>query len=163
NRFCKHTRLEFQGGAYRCLKKYFLPALICLVITAKSNVSIAQNNSPKQGATNGQVSGTVVDEYNVPLQGVHVALKRKADSTSTDIRGQFSIKAGPGDILTFSSKNFYVREVKVKGGDTLSVHLIPAYLKSADKIDVLYGTADQASVLGAVSTVYTNQLTTTPS
>ncbi|HEX3383598.1 MAG TPA: carboxypeptidase-like regulatory domain-containing protein, partial [Mucilaginibacter sp.] len=162
NRFCKNTKFKLQGEACRCLKGYFLPALICLVITAKSDISIAQNSTLKQSAQSGRVNGTVVDEFNVPLQGVHVSLKRKADSTSTNINGQFSINAAAGDILTFSCKNFYVREVKIKGGDTLSVHLIPAYLKSAEKADVLYGTTDRASVLGSISTVYTNQLTTTP-
>lgn len=157
NRFCKHTKFEFQEGACRRLKKYFLPFLVCLVITAKSDISVAQSN-----ASTGQVSGIVVDEYGVPLQGVHVVAKRKTDSVSTNVKGQFEIKAAAGDVLTFTIRNFYVREVKVKGSDTLSIHLIPTYLKSQEKLDVLYSTADQKSVLGSISTIYTNQLTTTP-
>jgi TonB-linked SusC/RagA family outer membrane protein len=162
NRFCINTKFEFQGGAYRCLKKYFLPYIICLVITVQSDVSIAQTAAPKQNTASGQVSGTVVDEYGVALKGVHIVTKRKTDSATTDMKGQFAIKASAGDVLVFGYKNFYVREITVKGSDTLSVHLIPTYLKSQDKLDVLYGTADQKSVLGSISTIYTNQLTTTP-
>lgn len=157
NRFCKNTKFEFQDGAFSRLKKYFLPFIICLAIVIKGDVLLAQS-----GASGGQVSGTVVDEYGVPLQGVRVFAGHKTDSASTDIKGQFIIKAAAGDVLTFTYKNFYVREIRVKGSETLSVHLTPAYLKSQEKLDVLYGTADQRSVLGSVSTIYTNQLTTTP-
>ncbi|MGN6640638.1 MAG: carboxypeptidase-like regulatory domain-containing protein, partial [Mucilaginibacter sp.] len=157
NRFCKNTKFKFQRTACSRLKKYFLPFVICLAIIIKGDVLLAQS-----GPSGGQVSGTVVDEYGVPLQGVHVVARHKTDSASTDIKGQFVIKAAAGDVLTFTYKNFYVREITVKGAETLSVRLIPAYLKSQEKLDVLYGTADQRSVLGSVSTIYTNQLTTTP-
>lgn len=141
NRFCKHTR------------KYFLPALTGLAILATFNRAAAQS---------GTVSGKVVDQFNVPLTGVRVALKQNTAAVSTNVNGQFTIQAKTGDVLTFTYRNFYVRQMKVKGGDTLSVHLTPTYLKAVDKIDVLYGTADQAGVLGSISSIYTNQLTTTP-
>jgi TonB-linked SusC/RagA family outer membrane protein len=141
NRFCKYTR------------KHFLSALLSLAISATCNMAAGQT---------GTVSGKVVDEFNVPLTGVRVALKQKATNTATNLNGQFTIQAKAGDVLTFTCRNFYVRQVKVKGSDTLSVHLTPTYLKAVDQIDVLYGTADQAGVLGSISTIYTNQLTTTP-
>jgi TonB-linked SusC/RagA family outer membrane protein len=141
NRFCK------------CTKKYFRPALLGLTILAISTMAAAQT---------GTVSGKVVDEFNVPLTGVRVALKQKTAAALTNMNGQFTILAKAGDVLTFTYRDFYVRQVKVKGTDTLSVRLTPTYLKAVDKIDVLYGTADETSVLGSISSIYTNQLTTTP-
>ncbi|WP_158826890.1 SusC/RagA family TonB-linked outer membrane protein [Mucilaginibacter lacusdianchii] len=112
--------------------------------------------------TNGP-KGVVVDEYGVPLKGVKITVKAKPDVVTTDNSGKFAINAAQGDILVFALKNFYVRQVKLNRQDTLRVRLIPTYLKSPDRIDVLYGTADPKNTLGSIATLYTNQLTTTPS
>jgi hypothetical protein len=42
------------------------------------------------------------------------------------------------------------------------VRLLDTYLQSPEKVDVLYGTESSSAILGSISTVYTNQLTTTP-
>jgi TonB-linked SusC/RagA family outer membrane protein len=158
NRFCKNRKLSFQDAPQHFLKKYLLPLLMIVIIVAKSNPAIAQTN-----ISSGKISGTVFDEYGVPLKNVHITLKQKADSAVTDGKGTFTIKASAGDIMKFTCKNYYVRQVKLKRQDTLTVHLIPSYLQAPDKVDVLYGSSNRSAVLGSISTIYTNQLTTTPS
>ncbi|MDB5024883.1 MAG: SusC/RagA family TonB-linked outer membrane protein [Mucilaginibacter sp.] len=158
NRFCKNRKLSFQDAPQHFLKKYVLPLLMIVIIVAKSNPAIAQTNT-----SSGQISGTVFDEYGVPLKNVHITLKQKADSAVTDGKGTFTIKALEGDIMKFTCKNYYVRQVKLKRQDTLTVHLSPSYLHAPDKVDVLYGSSNRSAVLGSISTIYTNQLTTTPS
>lgn len=161
NRFCKNMQFDGRKSTSYRPGKYFLLIFIGIALMAKSSVSLAQAASMKLSGK-GRISGVVVDDYGALLKNVHVAVKGKVDSSVTDLKGFFSISATTGDVLVFSAQNFYVREVKVKGDTVLRVNLTPSYLKSPDKIDVLYGTADRSSVLGAVSTIYTNQLTTTP-
>ena len=48
------------------------------------------------------VTGTVVDSYEEPLIGVSVLVKGSGTGMSTNIDGEFSIKAAVGDILQFS-------------------------------------------------------------
>ena len=48
------------------------------------------------------VSGVVSDNAGLPFPGVNVLIKGKAQGTSTDLDGKFSIKASPSDVLVFS-------------------------------------------------------------
>ncbi|GAB2686348.1 SusC/RagA family TonB-linked outer membrane protein [Mucilaginibacter koreensis] len=121
-----------------------------------------QDTTSKTAPYTDGLAGTVVDEYGVPLKGVKVVVKQRADSTVTDADGRFSVKVNTNEVLVFSHKNFYVREVNVQRQDTLLVRLIASYLKAPDRIHVLYGTANPANTLGSISTLYTSQLTTTP-
>ncbi len=61
------------------------------------------------------VTGTVVDSYEEPLIGVSVLVKGSGTGMSTNIDGEFSIKAAVGDILQFSYIGFTPQEVKVNG------------------------------------------------
>ena len=48
------------------------------------------------------VSGTLSDESGEPLIGVNVLVKGTDVGTITDIDGNYSINAGPSDVLVFS-------------------------------------------------------------
>lgn len=61
------------------------------------------------------VTGTVVDSYEEPLIGVSVLVKGSGTGMSTNIDGEFSIKAAVGDILQISYIGFTPQEVKVNG------------------------------------------------
>ncbi|MFD0763539.1 SusC/RagA family TonB-linked outer membrane protein [Mucilaginibacter lutimaris] len=106
--------------------------------------------------------GVVLDEYGKPFKGVKVSVKGKTDMVTTDAAGRFEITAENNAVLVFMHPNYNVQQVTVKGNREIRVRLIDTYIKSPEKIDVLYGTADASKNLGAISTIYTNQLTTTP-
>ena len=110
----------------------------------------------------GMVGGIVLDEYANPFKGVHIFVKGKTDTATTNAQGRFAITAGSNDVLIFKASNFNVQQVIVKGNAPLTIRMIDTYIKSPAKIDVLYGTADADKTLGSISTIYTNQLTTTP-
>ncbi len=78
------------------------------------------------------VTGTVVDSYEEPLIGVSVLVKGSGGTgMSTNIDGEFSIKAAVGDILQFSYIGFTPQEVKVNVPSaltTLSLKKTPRYL-----------------------------------
>lgn len=70
------------------------------------------------------ISGTVKDENSIPLQDVTVTVKGlKAAATTTDVSGNFSIKAAPGATLLFSYIGYKTMEV-VSNGSNIDVSLV---------------------------------------
>ncbi|BAU52934.1 TonB dependent receptor [Mucilaginibacter gotjawali] len=129
------------------------------------NISFAvaqQDTTVKATVHPGWASGIVLDEYSQPLKGVNIRIKGNAVFTTSDAAGQFQIDAAPGTTLVFSYTGHLVRELTIKDNSKITVKLDDNYLRNPQNIDVLYGTQKKESELGAISTVYTNQLTTTP-
>ena len=49
-----------------------------------------------------EVTGNVLDQKNIPLQGANIIVKGSTVGTQTDFDGAFKIVASEGDILTIS-------------------------------------------------------------
>ncbi len=147
-----------------CYSKKYLTGIILLVLlVAKINLAAAQDTtSVKNFLHPGWISGVVLDEYSQPLKGVTITVKGKKDVFTSDAGGKFEVDAPSGSVLVFTYPDHLVNEVKVTTGKSLVVKLDETYLKNPAKLEVLYGTANKTNVLGSISTIYTNQLTTTP-
>ena len=72
-------------------------------------------NGYSQGAVSAQpaITGRVADEEGSPIAGVSVLVKGTKTGTTTNDNGNFSIEAGIGDVLVFSSVSYGTREVKI--------------------------------------------------
>lgn len=68
------------------------------------------------------VTGTVVDSSDEPLIGVSVLVKGTSNGISTNIDGEFTLKASVGDVLTFSYVGFKPQEATVSG--TAPMHIV---------------------------------------
>jgi TonB-linked SusC/RagA family outer membrane protein len=145
---------------YSYLKIYFLFGFLLVL---NSSYAAWQDTTSSKTATSGFIFGSVFDEYNVPIKGASVFVKGTSDVAATDSTGHFSVHASPQNTLVISSRNFYSQEIKAGIKDTINIRLISTYIKSPQRIDVLYGTANPDNFLGSIASVYTNQLTTTPS
>ncbi|MDP4210269.1 MAG: SusC/RagA family TonB-linked outer membrane protein [Bacteroidota bacterium] len=107
--------------------------------------------------------GTVLDEFGRPLEGVHVATKDGKVLGTSNVYGLFNLsEAVPGQKVTLDRNGYDSKTVIVKNNNSLTVRLQDSYLKSPDKIGVLYDEKDLKEVVGSVSSVYTRQLSTTP-
>ncbi|MBR6287006.1 MAG: SusC/RagA family TonB-linked outer membrane protein [Bacteroidaceae bacterium] len=73
-----------------------------------ANPAVAQQNA-------GKVKGTVTDAYGAVI-GASVFVKGTKTGTVTDIDGNFTINAKPGDILVISYVGYNTKEVKVGTG-----------------------------------------------
>ena len=97
-------------------------------------------NGPSLGFTavaqNQKATGTIVDETGEPLAGVSVIVKGKAGGVATNIDGQFSINAKPGDTIVFSYVGYASAEVKY-AGTPINIALKP----SATNLDEVVVTA----------------------
>ncbi|AMR32254.1 SusC/RagA family TonB-linked outer membrane protein [Mucilaginibacter sp. PAMC 26640] len=144
------------------LNKYFTALVILMLALATTGHAMQQDTTAKSMTRPGMAGGILLDEYGNAFRGVKIAVKGTGDTVTTDKTGRFEIAAGINSVLIFRYPNYNVRQVTVKTNQELTVRMLDTYIKAPATINVLYGTAKASNFLGAISTVYTNQLTTTP-
>ena len=149
--------------AYCYSKKCFTGLIILMLFLVKTSFAVVQDTTAHRDIkVPGVISGTVIDQDARPLKGAIVTVKGHKSTYTTNAKGYFEVDAVIGDVLEFTEPNHYLKQVKVVKDEELKVRLLDTYLKTAQTTDILYGNVKQANSLGSVSTIYTNQLTTTP-
>ena len=144
-------------------KKCFTGIIILMLMLANTGYAAIRETTPKPASKNAdQVTGTVVNKEGKTLKNVKVSVKGSQDFVVTDSLGHFGISASAGSELVFSLPNYNVSELTIGSKNNITVLLHDTYLQQPEQVDVLYGTQSKESVLGAMSTIYTNQITTTP-
>lgn len=109
------------------------------------------------------VTGTIVDEYNRGIKGVNITTPSNSVSVQTGDAGAFSVTAQKGDVLVFSYPGYTTASAVVRSNaQVIVIKLSHNFVPQPDKVDMLYETKSADKVLGAVSTIYNNQLTSTP-
>ena len=98
------------------------------------------------------VSGTVSDAMG-PVPGVGVLVKNTNNGAVTDIDGQYSIQARPGDVLVFSCMGYATIEKTVGRQNVLNVKLEDDSTVLDELVVVGYGTQRKESVVGAITSV----------
>lgn len=104
-------------------------------------------------AQNEPVSGIVLDDSG-PLQNVSVSIKGTSIGTQTDEKGAFKLE-GEGRTMTLviSFIGYQTREITVKAGVPITIHLDHADLQLDKFVVVGYGTQKASTVSGAVADV----------
>lgn len=86
------------------------------MLYAQSNQVLAASAvASPQNASATTVTGEVLDPSGEPIIGVTVSLAGKGAVASTDVDGRFSVKARPGDELTFTYIGYTPQTVKITG------------------------------------------------
>ena len=108
-------RKNLQKRVVSCLA--ILVALLGTFVAHPSFASIAADGG-------GQLSGTVVDEANLPVIGASVVVKNSTKGATTDINGAFTL-AGlvNGDVLEVSFLGYETQEVVFNGQTALQIVL----------------------------------------
>lgn len=100
------------------------------------------------------VTGTVVDNGNLPIGGVGIKNLTSGKSTVTDANGKFSIEANENDLIRFTFIGFNTQEIKVGGETSLSIKLVQAQDTKLNEVVVVgYGTQKRSEITSAVATV----------
>lgn len=125
-------------------KKEWLLAIIVMLM-ATINVS-AQNTQI--------VTGIVTSAKDkMPAPGVNILIKGTNTVTTSDLDGQYSIKAAPSDILVFSYISYASQEIAV-GTKTLINVALKDDLTALDEVVVIgYGTQKKSDLSGSVGVV----------
>lgn len=99
------------------------------------------------------ISGTVLDDEGVPLQGVTVTIKNEKGGTATDAAGKFSLPASPGDVLVFTFIGFDRVEAVVDTKTAYNIRLKQKAGTLSDVVVVGYATQQRKDLTGAVGSV----------
>ena len=100
------------------------------------------------------VKGRISDSVSTQgLSGVSVIVQATKKGTVTDVNGNFSIAASPGDVLIISAINYVSREVAVEDNSELNITLSSKNLQLSEVIVIGYGSRQKKDVTGAVSSV----------
>lgn len=108
------------------------------------------------------LTGTVLDETNMPVPGANVVIQNTTTGTSTDFDGNFSITVSNGDILEFSSIGYAKKEVAITGQQTLNVVLAEDASQLEEVVVVGYGSQKKSDITGSVSSVKSEELNAYP-
>lgn len=109
-----------------------------------------------------KIHGLVLDNFGRPLPNVKITIQESAINIYSDKSGLFKIDGSLKSKLKLEHPKFYAKIITIKA-DSLTIRMEDRFLQQSDNLDVLYGTVNKKSFLGAASTVYSNELTTTPS
>lgn len=109
------------------------------------------------------ISGTVVDETNIPLTGVSVSVAGSTIGTITDIDGNYSIKVlNEQAVLNFSFIGYTNQSIQVNKQSLINV-VLQEDTKVLDEVVVVgYGVQKKSHLTGAITKVKTDGLEDIP-
>jgi hypothetical protein len=70
------------------------------------------------------ITGRVLNDAGVAVEGASVTIKGKAVGTNTDRQGNFKINAAKGDVILISYIGFATQQVTVKDATSVTVKLV---------------------------------------
>ncbi|RZM04512.1 MAG: hypothetical protein EOO88_55950, partial [Pedobacter sp.] len=134
-------------------RTFFKTIILLLILSAPFTQAHAQGAG---------IEGKIIDDYGHPIDKAKVSIKGKAITAETDEDGLFTIAAGTGDKLLVNASGFYQKEYVIRNNKIGDIQLEVAFLPQPTQTDVLYETKSNDKILGSVSSIYNNQLSTTP-
>ena len=99
------------------------------------------------------ITGKVVDSKGEPVPAAGVQVKGTNNGVVSDLDGNFSIKAGSGDVLVVTSIGYKTTNVAVGNQTKLNIVVEDDALLLDDVVVVAYGTARKKDLTGSISTV----------
>ena len=99
------------------------------------------------------VRGKVIDESGLPIPGATILIKGTSNATSSDMDGNYQIKAASSGTLVFSYMGYGTTQEAIKGRTTINVKLNPESQSLQEVVVVGYGSQKKREVTGAVSVV----------
>jgi TonB-linked SusC/RagA family outer membrane protein len=109
-------------------------------------------------AQNVNITGVVKDDKGEPIGGVTVVVKGTTRGVITDMDGSYTLRAAPGNVLTFSLLGYQEQSILLETQTTLDVVL----LSKADELDevvlVAFGQQKKSSVVASIETVKMSDL-----
>ena len=130
-----------------------LALLGALFLTCGSITIAHANPAPQVVASNATtiVKGTVVDENGEPIIGASVQEVGTTRGTTTNVKGEFSLKAGVGAKLQISYVGY--KTENVKAADGMKVKMVTDNALLDEVVVVGYGQQKKVNLTGAVSNV----------
>ncbi len=117
---------------------------------------------PSQAVQQGQtVKGNIVDETGQPMIGVTVKVKGGRAATVTDLDGNFSISAKPGDELEVSYVGYKTATVRATAAP-MKINMETEATSLDDVVVIGYGTVKKRDLTGAVTSMKSEDIVIAP-
>lgn len=133
-------------------------------VLAVENYALSSPNPDRVGSVQQKkhVSGNVLDANGMPLIGASVIIKGTNTGMITDIEGNFSLEAQPGDIIVISYIGMKSAEVKVPANGQIRVMLKEDSQLMDEVVVTGYGDFKKATYTGSASVLNTDKLESLP-
>ncbi len=143
------------------MKNIYLNRLRCKWIWMLTAVMLLSGVSMAQDAT---ISGVVRSEGDLEsIPGASVLVKGTTRGTTTDLEGEFSIQASPGDVLTISFIGYTTQEVTVTAQTSAIEVILQSSTSDLEEVVVVgYGSQLRKEITGSVQTVEADELRDLP-
>ncbi|RUT79694.1 SusC/RagA family TonB-linked outer membrane protein [Ancylomarina longa] len=131
--------------------------LVVLFLPFTANAALSTNLSNTQQALK-SVSGTVVDQAQMPLIGVNIIIKGTSTGTVTDFDGKFELNVPDNALLQFSFIGYLNQEIAVGNQTNFNIILKEDIQGLNEVIVVGYGVQKKSDLTGAVSSVKSDEI-----
>jgi TonB-linked SusC/RagA family outer membrane protein len=137
------------------MRTHLYKTLIILLSILSANLLFAQNHT---------VTGTITDiDPGLGMPGVTVVEAGTFKGTTTDIDGKYSLTvSSPTATLEISFIGFTTQRIQINSRTVINVVLIPEVTQLSELVVVGYGTQKKKVVTGAISSVTSQEITSTP-
>ena len=110
------------------------------------------------------VSGKITDDANQPVPGVNILLKGTTTGTTSDANGAYTLTVpDENGVLVFSFIGYATQEVSINNRSVIDVSLVSDAVALSEIVVTGYTTQSKRDITGAVATISSEQLLTTPS
>lgn len=153
------------------LGAYFKPILVFFLLNllffSVPGLSHASDKSAKETGNAVQqevkVTGTVVDDTNVPLPGVSVVIQGTTSGTVTDVDGNFELNVPEGGTLQVSFIGFATQQFAISRETSVLNIILKEEMENLEEVVVVgYGVQKKETVTGSLSSVSSEELASQP-
>lgn len=153
---------EKKSDIFKVLDLIFAETNVRYSVLDKKIILTMDSDVPAKSQTVNRVTGKVVDVNGEPVIGANVFEKGTANGSITDINGNFTLSASrENPVLEISFIGYLSQTVKVKSGDPITITLSENNQLLDEVVVVGYGTQKKGNLTGAISTIKSNEITTT--
>ena len=157
----KSEKHYLRSGLTKATTAFGLSALLCVPVcsyAADAQAKAVPAQAVQQGHT---VKGKIVDENGEPMIGVTVRVNGGKAATVTDLDGNFSLNARPGDMLEISYVGYKTANVRAKSS-AMNIQMEADVTGLDDVVVIGYGTVKKRDLTGAVTTMKNEDITIAP-
>ena len=157
----KSEKHYLRSGLTKAKAAFGLSALLCVPVcsyAADAQAKAVPAQAVQQGHT---VKGKIVDENGEPMIGVTVRVNGGKAATVTDLDGNFSLNARPGDMLEISYVGYKTANVRAKSS-AMNIQMEADVTGLDDVVVIGYGTVKKRDLTGAVTTMKNEDITIAP-
>ena len=126
-------------------------------IYQNKSIIISKSKSETQAPSSNamiEISGTVLDEFGLPLTGSNVSEKGLNNGITCDFEGKFKLKVRSEEsIILVSFISYLSQEIKVGKARNLTIKLTPKSNTLDEVVVVGYGVQKKENVTGSISTI----------